>query len=167
MKKQLFVVVSIISFLAMSVLVSCNKDEDENPVGVEPINFVQPDSTTIFANSGELVDFALYLALDQAIDTIRAGYLIDTSMMNMSLSLDDMDTIFYVQGFGDSLNVQSVASSFTLPSGINDTMAFRPYFPGSSNPYIAPSYDAVRVVFRLEAEDQSFYEKQLKVIINQ
>jgi hypothetical protein len=156
-----FAIIGGIVFLS-----SCGKDEEDRPVGTEAINFVEPDTSTIFASAGEVVNFTLYLAIDQAIDTIRGGFLIDTAMMLQNLTLADMDSVFFVQGFSDSLNVQTVSGSFTMPTGINDTTAFRPYFPGSTNPFIAPDYDAVRLVFRLEADDNTSFEKQLKIIVN-
>lgn len=156
----------IFMFSALTVLfVACNKQEEDRPVGTEPINFITPDSTTIFASAGEVVDFSLYLSIDQAIDSIRGAYFIDTAMTINNLTYADMSEEFYVEGFMDSLNVQTVSSVFTMPSGRTDSTLFRPYFSGSTTPFIAPQYDAVRIVFRLEAEDNTSYEKQLKIIV--
>lgn len=155
---------AFIFFILTIVLISCSKEEDEYPVGTEPINFVTPDSTTIFASAGEVVDFSLYLSIDQPIDSIRGAFFIDTAMTINNLSYADMSEEFYVEGFGDSLNVQSVSSVFTMPTGRTDTTAFRPYFSGSTVPFLAPQYDAVRIVFKLESDTLS-YEKQLKIIV--
>lgn len=155
----------LLALMAIITTIACNKNKDDNPVGTEAINFVVPDSTTIFANAGEVVDFTLYLAIDQAIDTIRGGYLIDTSMIIQSLSFLDMDSVFFVQGFSDSLNVQTVSGTFTMPSGVNDSIPFRQYFSGNTNPFIAPDFDAVRIIFRMEAADNTYFEKQLKIIV--
>jgi hypothetical protein len=154
------------AFLAIISLIACNKDGEENPVAYEAINLVSPDSTTIFALAGEVVDFTLYLAIDQPIDTIRGAFLVDTSMsMIQSLSFSDMDSTFYVQGFADSQNVQTVSGTFTMPLGVDDSIPFRSYFSGSSSPFIAPDFDAIRIIFRMEAADNTIFEKQLKIIV--
>lgn len=152
-------------FLLLVLLVACNKQEEENPVGTEPINFVEPDSSAIFAAAGEIVDFTLYLAIDQSIDSIRGGYFIDTAMGINNLLFSDMETEFFVQGFTDSLNTQTVSGTIEMPLGRSASIPFRPYFSGSTTPFIPAQYDAVRVVFRLEGETVS-YEKQLKIIVN-
>lgn len=151
--------------LLLTILLACNKDEEEKPVGTEPINFVQPDSTTIFATAGELVEFSLYLAIDQAIDSVRGAYFIDTAMSINNLTYGDMETEFYVQGFSDSLNVQTVSGTLEMPLERSNSTPFQPYFSGSTTPFIPAQYDAVRVVFRLEGDTVS-YEKQLKIIVN-
>lgn len=168
MRKDKWFKVSISAMIVLvTVLFACNKDEEEYPISYEPINFLSPDSSTVFVDAGETFNFELYLAIDQAIDTIRAAYLVDTSMIVTNLNFADMDSIFFVQGFADSNNVQTISGSFVVPTGINDTLGFRPYFAGTtSNPYTAPSYDAIRIIFRLEGEDNTSYEKQLKLIIN-
>lgn len=157
---------TLFALIALFTFVACNKDGDDKPVGTEAINFVVPDSTTIFADAGEIVNFTLYLAIDQPIDTVRAAFLIDTAMMIESLSFTDMDSIFFVEGFSDSLNVQTISGSFTMPLGVNDTIPFRQYFSGNTTPFIAPDFDAVRIIFRMEAADNTFFEKQLKIIVN-
>lgn len=157
-----------------AVLSACNKDDVENPVGTEPINFIQPDSSTIFASAGELVDFTLYLAIDNPIDTLRGAYFIDTTRGGTSIDTNvilenltyaDMQTEFFVQGFADSLNVQTVSGVLEMPLGRNDSTAFWTYFAGSTTPFLPAQYDAVRVVFQIEA-DTLRYEKQLKIIVN-
>ena len=51
--KNKFSLYSLIFLVVIAVLLNaCNKDEVENPVGFEPINFIQPDSSTIFASAG-------------------------------------------------------------------------------------------------------------------
>ena len=164
-KNSSFSKLILLASIAILTTISCNKNDDDKQVGTEAINFVVPDSTTIFANAGEVVDFTLYLAIDQAIDTIRGGYLIDTSMSIQSLSFLDLQDIFFVEGFSDSLNVQTISGTFTMPSGVNDTIPFRQYFSGNTNPFIAPDFDAVRIIFRMEAADNTFFEKQLKIIV--
>jgi hypothetical protein len=167
MKKiKSFSKLTLLVLMAIVSTIACNKIEDDKPIGTEAINFIVPDSTTIFANSGEVVNFTLYLAIDQPIDTIRGGYLIDTSRTIQSLSFQDMDSVFFVEGFSDSLNVQTISGTFTMPSGVNDSIPFRQYFSGNTNPFIAPDFDAVRIIFRMEAADNSFFEKQLKIIVN-
>lgn len=157
---------TIFSALFTVVLFSCKKDNEDRPASNEPINILSPDSTTIYADAGSTVNLELYLAIDKAIDTIRGAYLIDTSMMVQNLTFNDMDSVFFVQGFEDTSNVQSVTTSFTVPSQVADSIPFKPYFSGSTTPYAPPSYDAIRIIFKLEAQDNSSYEKQLKIIIN-
>ena len=151
--------------LLFTVLIACNKDEEDKPVGTEAINFIQPDSTTIIAAAGELVDFSLYLAIDAPIDSIRGAYFIDTAMNINNLTYNDMQTEFFVQVFTDSLNVQTVSGPLQMPLGRNTSVPFQPYFSGSTTPFIAQKYDAVRVVFRLDSDNLS-YGKQLKIIVN-
>ncbi|MCD8529252.1 MAG: hypothetical protein LRY27_04695 [Chitinophagales bacterium] len=148
------------------ILIACKKDDNQNPISNEAITFVQPDSSTIFADAGSVVNFELFLAVDEVIDTVMAGYLLDSNMINYNLTLDDMDSIFFGQSFIDSNNVQTVVGSFTLPQNWNDTVPFRTYFPGSTTPYIPVSYDACRIIFRMETENGVQHEKQLKVIFN-
>ena len=156
------------------VLNACNKDEVENPVGTEPINFIQPDSSTIFASAGALVDFTLYLAIDHPIDSVRGAYFIDTTRGSSlpgvnalleNLTYADMQTEFFVQGFSDSLNVQTVSGVLEMPSTRTDGTGFWSYFAGSTTPFLPAQYDAVRVIFQIEA-GSSRYEKQLKVIVD-
>lgn len=156
---------SIFSAVLATILFSCKKDDD-TPSSTEPINILSPDSTTIFADAGSTVNLELYLAIDKAIDTLRAAYLIDTSLLVQNLTFSDMDSVFLVQGFEDTSNVQSVSTTFTVPNYVTDSIPFKPYFSGSTTPYAPPSYDAIRIIFKLEAQDNSTYEKQLKIIIN-
>lgn len=159
--------ISILVLMLSIALFSCKDDESENrPLTNEAINFINPDTTTIFADAGSVVDFNLYIAIDQAIDSVRAAYIIDTSMAVNNLTFSDMDSTFYVQGYTDSSNVQYASGSFLMPQNITDSIPFKPYFAGSTSPYIAPSYDAVRIVFKVEAEDNTVFEKQLKIIVN-
>ena len=158
---------SILTLLISVILFSCKDDLDENrPLTNEAINFINPDTTTIFADAGSVVDFNLYLAIDQAIDSVRAAYIVDTSMIVTNLTFNDMDSTFFVQGYADSSNVQYATGSFLMPLKAYDTIPFKPYFGGSTSPFIAPSYDAVRIVFKVEAEDNTTFEKQLKIIVN-
>ena len=76
-----------------------------------------------------------------------------------------MQTEFFVQVFTDSLNVQTVSGTLQMPLGRNASVPFQAYFSGSTTPFIAQKYDAVRVVFRLDSDNLS-YEKQLKIIVN-
>lgn len=156
---------TLVFFFLVIVLVACNKEEEDKPVGTEPINFIQPDSTTIFATAGEMVDFSLYLAIDQAIDSVRGAYYIDTAMSINNLTYSDMETEFFSQAFTDSLNVQTVSGTLEMPLGRTDSIPFQQYFSGSTTPFIPAVYDAVRVVFRVDGDTVS-YEKQLKIIVN-
>ncbi|MCB0538185.1 MAG: hypothetical protein KDE33_11750, partial [Bacteroidetes bacterium] len=113
---------TIFSALFTVVLFSCKKDNEDRPASNEPINILSPDSTTIYADAGSTVNLELYLAIDKAIDTIRGAYLIDTSMMVQNLTFNDMDSVFFVQGFEDTSNVQSVTTSFTVPSQVADSI---------------------------------------------
>jgi len=168
MKRYLNFRIGLVLTLIVSLSVfSCNKNDDEDrPTTAEAINFINPDSTTIFADAGSIVDFNLYIAIDQAIDTVRAAYAIDTAMSVSNLTFSDTEVEFFAQGYTDSSNVQYATGVITLPQMAYDTIPFQSYFGGSTTPYIAPSYDAVRVVFKVEAEDNTSYEKQLKIIIN-
>lgn len=166
MKANSILKFAVFSALMSVILFSCKKDDEDRPSSTEPINILQPDSTTIFADAGSIVDLELYLAIDKAIDSIRAAYLIDTSMIVQNLNFSNMDSVFFVQGFEDTSNVHTVTTSFTIPNNVADSIPFKPYFSGSTTPYAPPSYDAIRIIFKLEAQDNSTYEKQLKIIIN-
>lgn len=165
-KNRIFGTLIILLLAGVISLHSCKKDEETRPTSNEAINILQPDSTTIFADAGSTVNFELYLAVDEVIDTIMAGYLLDSTMINYNLTLADMDSIFFGQGFVDSNNVQTVTGSITLPQYWNDTVPFQTYFSGSTTPYIPESYDACRIVFRMETESGIQHEKQLKIIFN-
>ena len=158
---------SMIALVFSVIIFSCNKNDDEDrPLTTEAINFINPDTTTIFADAGTTVDFNLYIALDKAIDTVRAAYSVDTMMSVTSLSFANADSVFFAQGYVDTNNVQYATGSIVLPQRAYDTIPFKPYFGGNTTPYIAPSYDAIRVVFKVEADDNRSIEKQLKIIIN-
>lgn len=146
-------------------MVSCSNDDDETPFYNEPINILTPDSTTVVAPAGSTFNFSLYLATDVPIDTLRVGYLIDTAKINTSIPFSIVDTVVISSGFDDINNVQTFSGSFTLPDSVTNIRAFRPYVPAQQNPvFVAEQYDAVRVVFRMEATGKTF-EKQMKVII--
>lgn len=158
---------SVLALLVSVFLFSCNKEKDDDrPLTSEAINFINPDTTTIFADAGSVVDFNLYIAIDEAIDSVRAAYYIDTAMIVTNLSFSDMDSTFYAQGYTDTSNVQYATGSFLMPQKAYDTIPFKSYFGGSTLPYLAPSYDAIRVVFKVETASNKTFEKQLKIIVN-
>lgn len=154
------------SLLAISlVLVSCSKSEDDSVPTNEPINILSPDTSTVIAQAGSVFDFSLYLATDVIIDTVRVGYLIDTSMINTSIPFSSVDTVVLISGFDTENNVQSFTGNFILPSFVTIDRPFRPYQPAQQNPvFSSAQYDAVRVVFKVEARGKTF-EKQMKIII--
>jgi hypothetical protein len=154
------------SFLVISfVLVSCSKTDDDSISTNEPINILQPDTNVVIAQAGSTFNFSLYLATDVIIDTVRVGYIIDTVIINQSTPFSLVDTVVLNTGFDTKNNVQTFQSSFVLPSQAFPDRPFRPYMPAQQNPiFVAAQYDALRVVFRVEASGKTF-EKQMKIII--
>ena len=52
MKNFFDVKYGVLVFALVSLLFACKKDTTEYPLSTEPINFITPDSTTIFADAG-------------------------------------------------------------------------------------------------------------------
>jgi hypothetical protein len=147
------------------LITSCKKeDEGEQLPSSEPINFIAPDTTIVFAQPGTTFDFDVYLVIDRPIDTFRLGYQIDTLMRTTPLPFSQVDTVVYTTGFDEVNNKQRVTASFVLPDSIPGVRAFREYQPEVATPVFIPAtYDALRVVMRIEAPDRVF-EKNLKII---
>lgn len=146
-------------------LVACNKDDDGLPTSDEPITFLTPDSTTVFAQAGSEFNYTVFLATDKPILSLTAGYLIDTMQSTTAINFGQLETIVLEQEFEEENNVFEYSGSFTIPSAVNDSTPFRSYMPQQQNPVFVPArYDAVRVLFRMDASG-TIYEKQLKIII--
>lgn len=147
------------------VLFSCNKDDDGLPTSDEPISFLAPDSTTVFAQAGSEFNYTVFLVTDKPILSLSAGYLIDVTQNTASINFGQLEEIILEQEFEEENNVIEFSGSFTIPAAINDSTPFRSYMPQQQNPVFVPaSYDAVRVLFRMDASG-TIYEKQLKIII--
>ena len=152
---------SIFALLAVALVIGCNKDDDTDTVNTnEPIYFITPDSTTIISSPGAQVDYTVQLTLDENIDSLRAGWVIDTIGMVTSIPFSSVDSVFLETGFADSNNVQQFSGSITVPDSIINVRAFQVCDP----PSLPQDYDALRLIFRVEA-GTIVREKQLKVIV--
>lgn len=158
---------TLLAFIALSLTVllgSCNKENPPLPLSPEVINLIQPDSSTIFARAGDVINLELFLATEKAIDSIRGGYFIDTAQINSNITYSYTDTTFFSMVFPDSSNTQSYSGTLTIPDSVTGVRLFRPYFPQQETPFFPAQYDAVRVMLEMTAGGQIF-EKQLKIII--
>lgn len=152
-------------FLLGLLIVSCNKDDDGVPTSDEPISFLEPDTTTVFAQAGTEFNYTVFLATDKSITSLSAGYLIDLNQSTTAVTFGQLQEVFLEETFEEENNVLEFSGSFTLPAAVNDTTPFRSYMPAQQNPVFVPaSYDAIRVLFRMDASG-TIYEKQLKIII--
>ena len=146
-------------------IVACNNDDEGLPLSDEPISFLSPDSTTVFAQAGSELNYTVFLATDKAITSLSAGYLIDTMQSTSAISFGQLQQIFLEETFEEENNVMEFSGVINIPSAVNDSVPFRPYMPQQQNPVFVPArYDAVRVLFRMDASG-TIYEKQLKIII--
>ena len=170
MKKFLSYFLPSVIICVLVMTTSCNKDDLPLPTSTEVININSPDSSTIFATSGSLIDIELFLAVgaleagEEGIDSIQAGYFIDTMMLNTDVTYSMTDSTFYSQEFDEVSNTHLVSMQLLLPDSIPNARNFRPYFPQQQNPFFPAQYDAVRVVFEVTTETQ-VYEKELKIIL--
>lgn len=84
------------SFLLMGLFfTSCNKDEDELPTSSEPISFLVPDTSTVFAQAGSEFNYTVFLAIDKVISSLSAGYLIDLNQSTSSISFSELQEVFF------------------------------------------------------------------------
>ena len=138
------------------MLVSCEKPVDEFPDSSEAISFQGIDSTTLEMKAGEDLEFDVVLVIDEIIDSLKIGYLIDTLGITYNLTYADIETVSLTTGFEEENNKHVYAATIKLPANAYGVRAFRPYRNNVG--------DFVRIIFRMEAGTRA-YEKQLKVIM--
>ncbi|MGB1248010.1 MAG: hypothetical protein ACPG4Z_03935 [Chitinophagales bacterium] len=154
-----YYVLIFIALVSVSLFYSCKDDDPERPVVLEEITFQVPDSSTIIQAAGTPIDITLMLTTENAIDTLRAGYVIDTSGIYQNIAFAAIDTVVLTTGFDTESNIQQYTGQIMLPSDAYGVRPFRSYNPANTD-----TADVVRIVFRMEAGFDS-YEKQLKVFI--
>ncbi|NNC94949.1 MAG: hypothetical protein HKN92_05255 [Chitinophagales bacterium] len=138
MKKVIFGVVIIFGI----ILYSCNNGDVLGPVILEPITFIQPDSTTVSAFPGTTINIEAQLTTDRLIDSLVIRFHIDSLSQGFNPDTDPLYVYENVKWPVED-NIQLYQGTYTVPANLN-------------------SFDVVRLIFNLRAKER-FYQKTLKI----
>ena len=134
--------VILFALLATLLIYSCGNDDDGGQIILEPITFLQPDTTTVSATPGQAVALEVQLTTDRVIDSLSIEYHIDSLGQGFDPGIDPTTTFANIK-WAIPDNVQTYVGAYNVPTILN-----------SSN--------TVRLIFSLRAKER-FYQKTLTI----
>ena len=144
MKKNNLITTLALAMFTVYIVSGCKKIEDPLIID-EPITFILPDTNRISAKPGDDIPLTIQLTTDKAIDSFACQYQIDTTNHGFDPTVDIANDYFKV-GFRDSMNLIVWDGVYHMPS---DTFL--------------DEGDVVRLVYTLEARQDIFYQKILRI----
>jgi hypothetical protein len=137
MTKKILASAILLSLLALSFLNSCKKDAAGEPL--EPISFIQPDSSIQRLFPGDSLKLEIKFTTDRPINWVKGMYDID-SLNQPGYVATYPDTAFFVKldSLDPRVNLYTYTGSYHVPDSLNpyDVIRFRISFEAGKTTFI-------------------------------
>ena len=145
--KKLFFAFALVLLIAVSVISSCKKTEDNEPL--EPISLVLPDTSIVRQFPGDVMPIKIKFTTDRPINWVKGLYDIDTTN-STSYVASYPDTLFFqkLDTIDPRINLYTYEGSYSVVDTLDpfDVVRFRISFEAGSATFVTgQNYPAGKV----------------------
>ena len=145
--KKLFFAFALVLLIAVSVVSSCKKTEDNEPL--EPISLVLPDTSIVRQFPGDVMPIKIKFTTDRPINWVKGLYDVDTTN-STSYVASYPDTLFFTKldTIDPRVNLYTYEGSYSVVDTLDpfDVVRFRISFEAGSATFVTgQNYPAGKV----------------------
>ena len=145
--KKLFFAFALVLLIAVSVISSCKKTEDNEPL--EPISLVLPDTSIVRQFPGDVMPIKIKFTTDRPINWVKGLYDVDTTN-STSYVASYPDTLFFTKldTIDPRVNLYTYEGSYSVVDTLDpfDVVRFRISFEAGSATFVTgQNYPAGKV----------------------